>query len=317
MADLQPGADAVNRDRVRATVGATEHWVLESRHGGDTQRTPLQTLPFTIGRSPGSTLLLPATHVSRSHARIYSDGLVLRLRDLGSRNGTFLNRHPVTDVSLHEGDLIGIGDYEFYVVPAAAEANDTVPLERHLAAALVRELLDRRAVGVAFQPIVDLATGLPVAYEALGAGALAGLPVEPVELFDLAGALGSAAQAELSRLFRQQAVEAAGRRPEPVTLFLNTHPADLEQPGLVASLAQLRRTEPRVKLVLEVHESALANLEFVSGLRDRLVELDIGLAYVEFGAGQSRFLELASAPPDYLKFDRQFVIGIAQAAASR
>ena len=43
--------------------------------------------------------------------------------------------------------------------------------------------------------------------------------------------------------------------------------------------------------------------EFRAALRD----LGIGLAYDDFGAGQSRLLELTEFPPDYLKFDRSLV----------
>ena len=36
----------------------------------------------------------------------------------------------------------------------------------------------------------------------------------------------------------------------------------------------------------------------------------MALAYDDFGAGQARLLELAEAPPHYLKFDRRFVSGL-------
>ncbi|HXY39314.1 MAG TPA: EAL domain-containing protein [Vicinamibacteria bacterium] len=305
-----------------ATVGATGHWVLQSQLGDDeVQRTPVRPLPFTIGRMPGLTLTLPSAHVSKRHAEIYSDGVALRLRDLGSRNGTFLNRLPISDSALHEGDQIGIGNYEFVIVPEdseAAAADETIPLARHLAAAKVRDLINHEAVFVSFQPIVAIDTGVAIAYEALGGGRYPGLPQNPVDLFDVAGGLGASAQAELSRLMRRKAVETVRDRPQPPLLFLNTHPADLEQvAGLLRSLGELRAEAPRVPLVLEVHESALADPELIAYLRSRLAGLQIGLAYDDFGAGQARLLELAEAPPDYLKFDRRFVTRIESAPESR
>jgi EAL domain-containing protein (putative c-di-GMP-specific phosphodiesterase class I) len=310
------------RIRARATVGATNRWVLENRLGenGEVQRTPVQPVPFTIGRAPGLAFVLPSAHVSKAHAEIYSDGVALRLRDLGSRNGTFLNHRPVADAPLHEGDVLGIGNYEFWILPDDEDipsAADTKPLTRHLAAARVREMIDQEAVDVVFQPIVGLGGGGTIGYEALGSGRFAGLPGSPVELFDLAGAFGSDAQAELSRLFRRKAVDAVKDRPAPPLLFLNTHPADLDQPGLLTSLGELRTRAPEVRLVLEVHESALADVEFISWIHARLAELGIGLAYDDFGAGQARLLELAETPPDYLKFDRRFVTGIDTAPESR
>jgi EAL domain-containing protein (putative c-di-GMP-specific phosphodiesterase class I) len=327
-----PEADE-RRERLReahATAGAAGPWVLESRIGeaGSLQRTPLRPLPFRIGRSSGFQLVLQSAHVSKAHAEIYTDGLSLRVRDLGSRNGTFLNRQPVADAPLHEGDILHFGDFEFRVsrdLPEEDEGDDegtllrTAPLSRQFiaGASQIPRLLEEGAVTMLFQPIVTLPSARVAAYEALGRGRLAGLPQSPVELFDLAGALGPDAQAELSRLFRRKAVELVRDRREPPMLFLNTHPVELERPGLLESLEELRTFAPQVDLVLEIHESALAQTEFITWLRGRLMEINVALAYDDFGAGQARLFELAEAPPHYLKFDRKFVTGLHQAPTSR
>ena len=305
-------------------VGATERWLLESRVGAlpGPHRTRVDPIPFMIGRGAGMEMVLQHEHVSKAHAEIYSDGVALRVRDLRSRNGTFLNQQPVTDAALHEDDLLRIGPYEFKLVPEDRDrepslAAETMPLNRQIAAMRVKELIAQGAVSVLFQPIVSLETGTPIAYEALGRGTLGGLSDSPVELLDIAGALGAEAQAELSRLFRRKAVEVAAGLGAPPLLFLNTHPADLEHPGLLESLESLRRDAPHVALVVEVHESALANAALITWLRSRLAALGIALAYDDFGAGQARLLELAEAPPDYLKFDRRFVTRMDTAPESR
>ncbi len=307
----------------RAAAGATGLWVLESRTGelGAVQRTPLRPLPFRIGRAAGLSLVLPSAHVSKHHAEIYSDGLALRIRDLGSRNGTFVNRQAVSESALHEQDVIHVGGHEFRVarVIPDQDASDTAPLGDYVLSGAVRvvELIRRRAVTVLFQPIVSIPSLQPVAFEALGRGCHPGLPEGPVELFDLAGALGPDVQAELSRLFRQRAVELMRERPDPGLLFLNTHPADLETPGLLESLQDLRAQATGIKLVLEIHESALAQPDLMAWLHGRLAESGVALAYDDFGAGQARLFELAEAPPEYLKFDRRFVTGIDSAPLSR
>ena len=181
----------------------------------------------------------------------------------------------------------------------------------------MRELIDEGAVTMHFQPIVTLPGARVTAYEALGRGRFPDLPESPVELFDLAGALGPDVQAELSRLFRRKAVELVKDRPEPPMLFVNTHPVELERPGLLESLEELRSFAPNVDLVLEIHESALAQTDFITWLRNRLLEINVGLAYDDFGAGQARLFELAEAPPHYLKFDRRFVTGLETAPVSR
>ena len=331
--EFSPVESAELRDRLveaRGAAGALGVWLLESKLGedGSLQRTPLQPLPFRIGRGPGLELVLQSNHVSKAHAEIYTDGLTLRVRDLGSRNGTFLNRESVSDGPLHDGDVLHIGDYEFRVARHLLEEEcpdaegtilQTAPLSRHFVsgAAKVRELIDQGAVTMHFQPIVTLPGARVVAYEALGRGRFPDLPESPVELFDLAGALGPDVQAELSRLFRRKAVELVKDRPEPPMLFVNTHPVELERPGLVESLEELRAMAPQVDLVLEIHESALAQTDFITWLRNRLLEINVSLAYDDFGAGQARLFELAEAPPHYLKFDRRFVTGLEKAPVSR
>jgi EAL domain-containing protein (putative c-di-GMP-specific phosphodiesterase class I) len=315
----------------RAAAGAAGLWVLETRLGedGSVQRTPIQPLPFRIGRSPGHSLVLSSSHVSKAHAEIYTDGVVLHVRDLGSRNGTFVNRQAIEDVPLHDGDVLHVGDFEFRVARDVPEADGedeaggtlvrTAPLSRNFAsgASQVRELIEKGAVTMVFQPIVQLPSTRVAAYEALGRGRHPGLPENPVELFDAASTLGPEAQAELSRLFRRKAVEMVKGRDEPPLLFLNTHPVELERPGLLESLEELRSLAPQVDLVLEIHESALAQTDFITWLRNRLVEINVGLAYDDFGAGQARLFELAEAPPHYLKFDRRFVTGLHHAPVSR
>jgi EAL domain-containing protein (putative c-di-GMP-specific phosphodiesterase class I) len=181
----------------------------------------------------------------------------------------------------------------------------------------VRELIDRAAVTMLFQPIVPLPSGKPEAVEALGRGIYPGLPAGPVELFELAGALGPEAQRELSRLFRQRAVELVKDRKRAPVVFLNTHPSEFEAPGLVESIKELRSAAPALRLVLEIHESTLGQIDFLAWLASRLGALDVQLAYDDFGAGEARLFELAEVPPHYLKFDRRFVDGIHDAPASR
>jgi EAL domain-containing protein (putative c-di-GMP-specific phosphodiesterase class I) len=315
----------------KARAIATGDWVLEraDADGGAVQRTPILPLPFRVGRADDSELVLASPHVSKTHAEIYSDGEALRLRDLGSRNGTFLNHQPVSDAAIHCGDILHFGDYEFRVAgeekTAAKKVDDTATLVRQgplprgfeTSSRDLRQLLSEGTVTMVFQPIVDMPTSRVSACEALGRGCHPGLPESPVELFEIAGKLGPDAQAELSRLFRRRAVEMIQDLPEAPVVFLNTHPVELERPGLVESLEELRTLAPNVDLVLEIHESALAQTDFIVWLRTRLMEINVGLAYDDFGAGQARLFELAEAPPHYLKFDRRFITGIDNAPVSR
>ena len=78
-----------------------------------------QTQALTIGREPDATLYINHQIVSRRHAMItYSNGCYL-LRDLGSRNGTFLNNRRLEPYSVHilqPDDKIRIGTAMSYLL---------------------------------------------------------------------------------------------------------------------------------------------------------------------------------------------------------
>jgi EAL domain-containing protein (putative c-di-GMP-specific phosphodiesterase class I) len=308
-------------------------WYLETMvEAGRLRRIAIDKLPFRIGRRQGLELTLPADSVSKRHAEIYASGSGLGLRDLGSKNGTFVNRSLVDDAPVREGDILHFADFEFRVgrfdeketapIGTLQERPTTVvPKRRELphqferGTRQLRELIGEGMVTMVFQPIIHLPAGTVAAYEALGRGQHPGLPESPLDLFKKAESIN--AEAELSRLFRRKAVELARERDDLPTIFLNTHPIELARPGLLESLEELRELAPHLDLALEIHESVLGSPAAISELRALLLERNIALAYDDFGAGQARLLQLAEAPPHYLKFDRRFVTGLDQAPDPR
>jgi len=96
--------------------------------------------------------------------------------------------------------------------------------------------------------------------------------------------------------------------PGSPLLFVNTAPMETTQMGaLVKSLERLQTMAPESKIVLEINEKAATDTDGMARLRDTLKKMDIGLAFDDFGVGQTRLLELAKAPPDYLKFDMSLI----------
>ena len=75
----------------------------------------LSTAPFIIGREADVTLA-GDTAASRQHAKVtYADGDYW-VEDLGSTNGTWVNRHRIRrTVELHRGDILEIGEHRFEV----------------------------------------------------------------------------------------------------------------------------------------------------------------------------------------------------------
>jgi pSer/pThr/pTyr-binding forkhead associated (FHA) protein len=67
---------------------------------------------YSIGRSAENSIRLDDVSVSGRHAEIAVVGESCYLKDLGSTNGTQVNRQPVTDVQLRAGDRIRFGKIE-------------------------------------------------------------------------------------------------------------------------------------------------------------------------------------------------------------
>jgi pSer/pThr/pTyr-binding forkhead associated (FHA) protein len=65
---------------------------------------------LTIGRAEACGLQLEDTYVSQMHARIFSKGEGYAVEDLGSTNGTYLNRRRITSpAELQRGDQVKVG----------------------------------------------------------------------------------------------------------------------------------------------------------------------------------------------------------------
>jgi FHA domain/zinc-ribbon domain len=64
-----------------------------------------------IGRSPDCEIFLDDVTVSRQHAELLRDGDTFTIRDLGSLNGTYVNRHRIESAVLQNDDEVQIGKY--------------------------------------------------------------------------------------------------------------------------------------------------------------------------------------------------------------
>jgi FHA domain len=80
--------------------------------GGRTGETfELKDSQTTIGRSPECDIFLDDVTVSRRHAVVTHGGAGFTIEDLGSLNGTFLNRSRIDRDVLENGDEVQIGKY--------------------------------------------------------------------------------------------------------------------------------------------------------------------------------------------------------------
>ena len=66
----------------------------------------------TAGRHPDSVIFLDDITVSRRHAEVRKSDAGYRVADVGSLNGTYLNRQRVEEAELHDGDELQIGTFK-------------------------------------------------------------------------------------------------------------------------------------------------------------------------------------------------------------
>jgi hypothetical protein len=73
----------------------------------------------TAGRHPESDIFLDDVTVSRRHAEFVRDGDAFVVRDVGSLNGTYLNRGRIDAAALAGGDEVQIGKYRLVFLTGA------------------------------------------------------------------------------------------------------------------------------------------------------------------------------------------------------
>jgi adenylate cyclase len=106
----------------------------------------------SVGRRQDNNIIIADEAASRQHAEIHFDEATntVTIRDMGSRNGTFINRRKLTekhDFKLSPNDVVRIGLYEIMIVLSTEEAKEELgsgfqPFSREL----LLESFDNHAV---------------------------------------------------------------------------------------------------------------------------------------------------------------------------
>jgi pSer/pThr/pTyr-binding forkhead associated (FHA) protein len=72
----------------------------------------------TAGRHPSSDIFLDDVTVSRRHAEFVRAGDGFAVRDVGSLNGTYVNRERIDETPLAGGDEVQVGKYRLVFYPS-------------------------------------------------------------------------------------------------------------------------------------------------------------------------------------------------------
>lgn len=303
-----------------AETGAVlQHWFLEGTvaPSAGLTRTAIHKERFVIGRGTTADLCLPSNNVSKVHAELIVAGRIVVLQDCGSTNGTFINGARVTSATpVGDGDLLQFADMEFRLGCTDESSGENTAIaarpEEGWLISQLHEFVNHQRFEMHFQPIVT-AAGVRMGVEALVRCRVSGLE-SPLRLFAAAERLGL--EERISVMCRSAAVDSLADTARGEQLFLNTHPHEHLGAELIHSLAELRARAPERPLVLEIHEAAVPDMATIREFHAALRDLQIGMAYDDFGAGQSRLRELGVVPPDYLKFDRSLLLELQTATAA-
>ena len=105
---------------------------------------PLVDKKMTIGRAPDCDLRVDIDGpASRYHAELYKDGDIWRIKDLGSLNGTVVNKQKVQDAELALGDRIMVGSSIFeFEADLTTMTNDALTPEHEA----IRDLIDQMSL---------------------------------------------------------------------------------------------------------------------------------------------------------------------------
>ncbi len=101
---------AIDLGSVREAGGAA--LVIRAGGGREGETIRLAGERVTIGRRPESDLFLDDVTVSRDHALAVSRHDGWHVDDLGSLNGTYVNRRRIDSALLRDGDEVQVGKYK-------------------------------------------------------------------------------------------------------------------------------------------------------------------------------------------------------------
>lgn len=166
------------------------------------------------------------------------------------------------------------------------------------------EIIQNREIWTAFQPIVSLATGERLGWEALSRGPRSSEIELPLLLFARAARYGLTE--ELERACRHQAFEDWKLLAQTGRLFVNTVPATVRDPSFMGRgvLDYLGTGLAPSAVTLEITERhVIENLSLYREAMHSFTDLGFSFAIDDVGAGHSGLETVAVLKPAYLKID--------------
>ena len=208
------------------------------------------------------------------------------------------------DLAMYRAKADGRGRYRFF----DPEFDRQVRERRDLEVAL-RAAVDRDALKIHYQPLVNLRTGRISAFEALSRWEEPQRGFVPpntfIPLAEEVGLIGVIAE----RVLKRACAEAA-RWPEHISVAVNLSPAQFRSGHLVSTVKDALAASglPPSRLELEITESLfLQDSESNLTVLSELADLGVKISMDDFGTGYCSLSYLRSFPFHKIKIDRSFV----------
>ncbi|MGI9491251.1 MAG: putative bifunctional diguanylate cyclase/phosphodiesterase [Geminicoccaceae bacterium] len=217
----------------------------------------------------------------------------------------------LADLAMYDAKQSGKGCHRSYSRELSSKATAKAVLREQ-----IHKGLDTNGFSLAFQPIINLESGIPIGAEALvrlncpNTGLItpdAFIPVaeETGQIHELGNWIIEKGVADLRRLEID-----AGNTAFYIALNVSTRQLDERLIGRIEGLF-VRHPSARGRVVLEITETALLQRgDHVADLLQALRKVGVRIALDDFGTGYSSLSHVHEFPVDMLKIDKSFVIGL-------
>src|SRR5437764_3328887 len=115
---------------------------------GTVKTFPMRQDRFVIGRSDHCDLSIADSSVSGRHAEILRTNGDIKIRDVGSANGIYLNGERIEEAELFDGDVLRLGQTSIRIDVVGGRARSTGGLPLRTLALAVAAILVLAAIGV-------------------------------------------------------------------------------------------------------------------------------------------------------------------------
>ena len=292
--------------RLRDSIASPD---LVVRMGGDeflvvTRHYGLDPDSAAIAERVAAALKKPVRLGEATYSATTSIGLSVYPRDATTMSELLRS----ADIALYEAKARGRDNVQMFDSAMNKRVHTRLALEQDL-----RSAVNREAIEIHLQPIVDIRTGRLVSFEALARwndprhGSVPPLQfIEVAEASDLIVELGECVIRNVARQIA--AWQRAGLKPVPVAV--NVSAKQLKRSNLperIVAIAHEFDIAPH-QLEVELTESvAMQDSEQHVTKLHALRDLGVRVSVDDFGTGYSSLAYLRNLPIDYLKIDRTFV----------